>query len=112
MYMYIHNPRPGTLPADCPLVFGTTEGRAVPNLSKRLANLGASVGYTLPKLTDVRKAVVTKAADRPEEERAALAAHMCHAPATAQRYVRTHVRRGGSTCRQWSFYWHHFEHDA
>ena len=66
-------------------------------LSKRLSILGRSLGYDLPKLTDVRKAVATKAADLTEEERAALAAHMCHSADTARRYVRVHVRRGEST---------------
>ena len=90
---WVEHLRPGALPATCPLVFATAEGRGITHLSKRLATLGSKLGFALPKLTSVRKAVVTKAADRPESDRAALAEHMCHSAATARRFYDASQRR-------------------
>ena len=58
----------------------------VTNLSKRLSALGNTLGFKLPAAGIHCKTVVTLAAGRTDEEKAELAALMCHYIETARRH--------------------------
>ena len=79
--------RPVSLPASCPLVFSNSEGLPITHFSSKMAALGKKLGFDLPLLSEVRKAVVTLSAEKSSDyDRDSLAQHMCHSLATSRRF--------------------------
>ena len=106
LHEWVLHLRPQMVPSTCSLVFSSMGGNPIHHLSSRIVVLGRKLGYSLPKLTILRKAVVTDVADSSAEDCKALAEHMCHSVATADRFYNTSEQgrrqkpAGGMQCPQ------------